>query len=318
MEVTIFVHKTLEECIAAGDHLETVDSDGYCNACGEQDDRPEQGDNGPEPAPVDFYLSDREPLFGLRSVLDSDQERAVEIRSWRKTPDGGAVEPDIHRLVLDGEDVVNMFLFSYTWLRASGKELPLLKLWTDGPTSSNGPQSIDIQAPGAPTIGVQFDNERNLYQILKLVGDGTWNEVTSVSASPASTQQPLTCPVCQGGPIFPYGDVPDKFECSHCETPFVLPGYDQEHGMDRGAKREPQTDIGESPGEVLAFHSPSEVEAIYGSREDEELPHISRQVIALGKPKGVHDYRACVLNKQGRLVFASTLPDFLGIHPEDE
>lgn len=30
-------YKSVEECIAAGAHLEDCDEDGYCNACGHQE-----------------------------------------------------------------------------------------------------------------------------------------------------------------------------------------------------------------------------------------------------------------------------------------
>lgn len=306
MEVTIFVHKTLEDCIGAGDHLQTVDMDGYCNGCGNDDDRPEQGDYGPEPAPVDFYLNDAEPKFGLRSVLDSDQERAVELRAWKEG------EAGCQRLLIDREDVVNMFLFSYTWLRAGGGQLPLLKLWNN----ISNPQSIDIQAPGAPTIAIQFDPERNLYAVLKLVGDGAWKEMTSVSASPASRPEGagLSCPFCQGGPIFPDVRGPASYECNHCGEFFILPSKPHEQGP-----RTPAVE-GVVPGEVLAIPVPPESGALYSNDGGGE--RLERTIIAIGRSIDLdaHTQRfgALVFNKKGYLVYADSLPGFLGIHPEDE
>lgn len=37
-----YLNGSLEECKANGNHLQWVDDDGYCNACGEQDDSEKQ------------------------------------------------------------------------------------------------------------------------------------------------------------------------------------------------------------------------------------------------------------------------------------
>ena len=32
-----YLYKTVQECIASGEHLKSCDNDGYCNACGNQE-----------------------------------------------------------------------------------------------------------------------------------------------------------------------------------------------------------------------------------------------------------------------------------------
>lgn len=40
-----YIYKTVQECIAAGEHLKSCDRDGYCNACGEQEDDTQEEDS---------------------------------------------------------------------------------------------------------------------------------------------------------------------------------------------------------------------------------------------------------------------------------
>jgi hypothetical protein len=338
-EPKVFKHPDLATCIKSGDHLTQCNDDGYCALCGEQvsPEDEDYADAVKEPATLQLY-NVASAIFELSAALDGDHERCVRMRSYEKTSEGH-VAPGAHVLLLDSEEVSGLFKFSYEWLRAGHHNLPILELLVD-PVNT---QSVDMQAPGAPVIGVQFDHERNLYQILKLVGNGTWNEVTSVSASPASRQQNgLTCPECQGGPIYPDARGLTQYNCGHCDTTFILPDrphdsndedpLSEDDDDDEIARRMSPTgagpedaplDEGKPPRETLLLPVSALLRASYDTLDEDGRLNTSsharrfRQVVALGRPKDDNIVVGCVLNDVGKLVVASSLPGFRGMDEDD-
>lgn len=166
-----------------------------------------------EPDPVVFQVFDEEESFELETARDDDQNRVIQISSKPGKLHRGFEEA----LLLDKDDAQKGFKFFYEWLRFDNS-VPKLELFVD---PNEDLTEICIQAPDARPIILSFDVERQVYAAF-VEESGAWVEKTSVTAKESKQMNEMSCPVCQGGPIFPDARGVSRFDCGHCDASFTL------------------------------------------------------------------------------------------------
>lgn len=72
--------------------------------------------------------------------------------------------------------------------------------------------------------------------------------------------------------------------------------------------------MNDSPEVVLLVPVHSRMVAVYDPNKD--FDYTRRSILVLGKTQESKTYSACVLNKAGQLVFADSLPGFVGVEED--